>query len=122
VTAQGHPYARFRKALDRGNTLQAMAAAAELEHVGLVEALELVLLLARDGDEPRFRRAAVRWAGRYGRETADVEPAEAQAVLALVSMLAGPRSTQAAYALAQLLDRREHLPAAEVLLRAHTAQ
>jgi len=40
-------------------------------------------------------------------------------VLALVSMLAGPRGEQAACALAQLLDRREHLPAAEALLRTY---
>ena len=45
-----------------------------------------------------------------------MEAAEAQAVLALVAMLAGPRREQAAWALAQLLDRREHLPAAEALL------
>ena len=117
VSSQSHAHGRFRRALDRGNTLQAMCAAAELDHVGLADALELVLLLARDGDEARFRRAAVRWAGRYGRETADVDPAEAQAVLALLSMLAGPRREQAAWALTQLLDRREHLPGAEVLLR-----
>ncbi len=117
LTAQGHPYARFRKALDQGNTLQALSAASELEHVGLADALQLVLLLGRDGDEGRFRRAALRWHVRYCRETRDVEAAEAQAVLALVSMLAGPRGEQAAWALAQLLDRREHLPAAEALLR-----
>jgi hypothetical protein len=94
-----------------------MSAAAELPHVGLVDALELVLLLARDGNEPRFCRAVVRRAGRYSRETADVDPAEAQAVLGLVTMLGGPRREQAACALAQLLDRRAHLPAAEMLLR-----
>ncbi len=48
-----------------------------------------------------------------------MEAAEVQAVLALVLMLAGPRREQAAWALAQLLDRHEHLPAAEALLRAH---
>jgi hypothetical protein len=57
------------------------------------------------------------WYARYCQETRDVEAAEAQAVLALVSMLAGPRREQAAWALAQLLDRREHLLAAEALLR-----
>ena len=43
MTSQGSAYSRFRKALDRGNTLQAMSAAAELGHVA--GALELVLLL-----------------------------------------------------------------------------
>ena len=55
----------------------------------------------------------------YSRETADVDPAKAQAVLALVSMLAGLRGEQAAWALAQLLDPRQHLRAAEALLRTY---
>ncbi len=86
----------------------------------MADALELVLLLARDGGEGRFSRAALRWHGRYCRDTPDIEAAEAQAVLALLTMLGGPRSEQAACALAQLLDRREHLPAAEALLRRST--
>jgi hypothetical protein len=48
VSTQGSPYGRFHGALDRGNTLAALSAAAELDHVGLVDALEL-RLLARDG-------------------------------------------------------------------------
>jgi hypothetical protein len=71
VTSQGSPYGRFRRALDRGNALQALSAAAELEHVGIVDALELVLLLAQDEDERRFHRAAVRWHARYCREVND---------------------------------------------------
>jgi hypothetical protein len=94
-----------------------MSAAAELQHVGLKEALELVLLLAAEEDRRRFERAAVRWASRYCRELPDVEPAEAQAVMGLVVMLGGPRRLQASHALAQLLDQRTLLPAAEMLLR-----
>jgi hypothetical protein len=45
VTSQGSPYARFRRALDRGNVTEALSSATELEHVGLTEALELCLLL-----------------------------------------------------------------------------
>jgi len=117
MTSQGSAYGRFRKALDRGNTLQAMSAASELDHVGLSDALELVLLLAREGDERRFHRGALRWHGRYCRDIPDIDSAEAQAVLALLTMLRGPRSEQAACALGQLLDRRDHLSAAEMLLR-----
>jgi hypothetical protein len=36
-------------------------------------------------------------------------------------MLAGPRGEQTACALAQLLGRRDHLPAAEMLLRVSRA-
>jgi hypothetical protein len=98
VNSQGNAYGRFRRALDRGNTLQALSAAAELDHVGHADALELVLLLASDGDEGRPRRAALRWHGRYCRDTPDVDSAEAQAVLALLTMLGGPRKEPAACA------------------------
>lgn len=121
MTAQGSAYTRLRRALDHGNLAEALAAAGELERVGLVEALELVLLLAGSGEEARFRRAAVRWQARYARELPDVQPAEAQAVLGLLVMLAGARHRQAALALAELLDRRELLPAAERLVRTASA-
>jgi len=66
VTSQGSPYMRFRRALDRGNLTEALSSAAELEHVGLTEALELCLLLVDKvpdrfevipGRAPRFRTA-----------------------------------------------------------------
>jgi hypothetical protein len=117
VTSQGSAYGRFRNALDRGNTLAALSAAAELEHVGLVDALELLLLIARDGDEQRFQTGAVRWAARYAREGGNVGPGEAQAVLGLLTMLTGSRKRQAATALAQLLDQQQYLLGAEALLR-----
>src|SRR5881398_1637188 len=41
MTSQGHGYARFRRALESGNAHVALAAAAELCHVGLVDALSL---------------------------------------------------------------------------------
>jgi hypothetical protein len=117
MTSQGSAYGRFRRALDRGNLLQARSAAAELDHVGLADALELVLLLAADEDRARFERAALRWHARYCRQATDVTAAESQAVLALLAMLAGPRRIQASCALAQLCDRSGMLPVAELLLR-----
>jgi hypothetical protein len=91
------------------------AAAAELNHVGLAEALELTLLIL--GKEPnRFRAAALRWHARYcGDNKVSVE--EATAVLGLLAMLDGVRAGTAAQALAGLLDSRTLLPAAEVLMR-----
>jgi hypothetical protein len=95
---------RFRRALDRRNVTEALSSASELEHVGLVEALELCLLL-RDKEPARYPRAALRWHGRLCRE-ADLALEEAQAVLAALALLAGDRKGNAAYALAELLSRR----------------
>ncbi len=70
MTSQGSPYTRFRRALDLQNATVAFAAATELDFVSLPDALELVLLVV---DEPRrFRRAALRWHGRYCAEVSDV--------------------------------------------------
>jgi hypothetical protein len=116
VTSQGHPYARFRRALDRGNVIEALSSASELEHVGLVEALELVLLLREKAPE-RFGRAALRWHGRYCREVRDVDLEGSQAVLATLIALRGSRGAAAARALAELLDRRGLERAGEALVR-----
>ena len=63
VAAQTYDFARFRRALDHGNLTEALAAASALPHVGIVEALELCLLLC-DREPETFSRAAVRWHGR----------------------------------------------------------
>jgi hypothetical protein len=95
---------RFRRAVDRGNVTEALSSASELEHIGLAEALELCLLLA-DKQPERFGRAAVRWHGRFCRETnAGLE--EAQAVLASLALLVSGRRRNGAFALAELLSRR----------------
>ena len=63
MTSSGSAYGRFRRALDNDNLLAARAAASELTHVGLAEALELTLLIL--AKEPtRFRAAALRWHAR----------------------------------------------------------
>ena len=117
VTSQEHAWARFRRALDTGNATIALSAAADLPHVGLAEAIELVLLLAKDGG-PRFQRAALRWQGRYCREVRDVSTDEAVAVLTLLLMLEGPRVTFAAQALGDLIYRRETKAVCEALIAA----
>jgi len=94
---------RFRRALDCGNVTEALSAAAELQFVGLAEALELTLLLS-GGDLEKYNRAAVRWHVRFVEETKNVDIRESQAVLALLTAL--PANTLAAAALAELLSRR----------------
>jgi hypothetical protein len=106
VTSEGSPYGRLRRALDTGNARIALAAAADLPHVGLADALELLLLLL-DSEPARFERAALRWHGRYCREVTDVDLAEAQAVLACLAGLRGARPEPAAHALADLVHRRD---------------
>jgi hypothetical protein len=79
VTSQG------QRALKTGNAHLALAAAAELRHVDLADALSLVLLV-RDDDPLRYERAAVRWLSRYTAEDRQLRLAE---VRELVDMLAG---------------------------------
>jgi hypothetical protein len=102
---QGSAYGRFRRALDTGNANLALAAAADLEHVGLADALGLLLVL--ESEPSRFERAALRWHGRYCREMSDVGIAEAQAVLACLAELRGSRPEPAAHALADLVHRHD---------------
>jgi hypothetical protein len=116
VRSEGSAYGRLRRALDTGNARIALAAAADLGHVGLTDALELVLLLL-DTEPSRFERAALRWHGRYCREVKDVDLIEAQAVLACLAGLRGARPEPAAHALADLVHRRDLARASEALNR-----
>ncbi len=114
MTAQGSAYHRFRRALDRGNVTEALSAAAELQFVGLTEALEFTLLLA-DGELAKYERAALRWHLRFVYESKNVDIRESQAVLIL--LVAIPANRLAASALAELLSRRRGLEqACEVLV------
>jgi hypothetical protein len=97
---------RFRRALDRRNVTEAMTAAAELQFVGLAEALELTLLSA-DSDDEKYERAAVRWHVLFVCESKNVGIRESQAVLALRAAI--PVNSLAATALAELLSRRRGL-------------
>jgi hypothetical protein len=115
VTSQGSAFMRFRRALDHGNATEALSAAAELQFVGLADALELTLLLA-DADLDKYERAAVRWHVRFVYESKNVGIRESQAVLALLAAI--PVNSLAAAALAELLGRRRGLErAAEALVR-----
>ena len=81
--------------------VSALATARELPKIILSDSLRLCLLL-RGTD--LFERAALRWHGRYCREVVAVDLDEAQAVLACLAALRGPRADVAARALCGLLD------------------
>ena len=91
MTSQGHPYAGFRRALLTKNVRLIDAAARQLQHVGLEDALRILLVLAEMGDD-RFERAAARFAARVTTERR-LGLAEARYVLALAESL--PRSPNA---------------------------
>jgi hypothetical protein len=63
MTSQGSAHARFQRAIQRGDLLNAETAARELGALSVSDALALVLLYQRAGDE-RFERAARRWIRR----------------------------------------------------------
>src|SRR2546427_4251622 len=68
LTAQGHPRAVFKRAIERGNLAVAEAMVREIGRVSLEEALELTALIAVK--EPRrHERVAMRWLRLYLNET-----------------------------------------------------
>ena len=78
LTSEGNPYARFRRALQTGNEALVIAAALELPHIALDDALEICLVL-RGGDPERYERAAVRWLGRFALEARGLSIADLRA-------------------------------------------
>jgi hypothetical protein len=86
VTAQGHPRAIFKRAIERRNVVLAEMTARELGHVSLEEALQLLLLYAAH-DPAKFERAAIRWLSRYLDESEGVSFLKAHLALAALSEL-----------------------------------
>ena len=104
----GSAYARFRRALENGSPVVALAAARELHQIGLTDALELCLVLR--GDPARFSRAVARWHSRYAAEGRGISGPESAAVLGLLLAIAGPRPVPAAKALAEFPGRNRPRP------------
>jgi hypothetical protein len=97
LTAQGHPRAIFKRAIERGNLVVAEMAAREAGNLTLAEALELLCLYAAAQDA-KFERAAVKWFGRFIEECS-------------------PSLLRAQFALAALSELRGGSEAAETMLR-----
>jgi hypothetical protein len=103
VTSQGSAYARFRRALDRGQVTNAIAAATELPRVSLADALELCMLLAVTSD-PRFDGAARRWLSLFADKAANGVEEVAMAGAAFTVLGRDPESDVARGTLEALLD------------------
>jgi hypothetical protein len=85
VSIKGSSYANFRRALLGGNLTMIEAAAGELPSIDLEDALRILVVMARSRD-PRYPRAAARWAGRVTAERGlDVD--HSRRLLGLVEVL-----------------------------------
>jgi hypothetical protein len=85
LTAQGHPRAIFKRAIERGNVVVAEATAREIG-LNLGEALQLVLLYAAY-KPAKLERAALRWFSRYLDEGKAVSLLKAQLALSALAEL-----------------------------------
>ena len=85
MTSQGSPYARFKRALLTKNLALIESAARELPHISIEDALRILVVMGAKRD-PRYSRAAARWAARVAAERRfDLE--QSRRVLALVDVL-----------------------------------
>jgi hypothetical protein len=98
VTSEGDAHARSRRALLSKNLNLIGAASRELQHVGLDDALRVLVVFAERHDA-RYERAAARFAARVTLERR-LGLAEARYVLALAEAL--PRSPDAVALLLRL--------------------
>jgi hypothetical protein len=89
VSVKGSSYTWFRGALRTGNLTLIRAAAAELPHVRLDDALTVCMAI-RDAEPERFERAALRWIARYAVEQAPDVTSVLQAAQAFERMPAQP--------------------------------
>jgi hypothetical protein len=103
LTAQGHPRAIFKRAIERDNVTMAEATAREFA-LNLEEALQLVLLYA--AYEPaKVKRAALRWFARYLDEGEGVSLLKAQLALSALAELRAGDDQEAAKLLSDLARR-----------------
>jgi hypothetical protein len=88
VTSEGHPGARFKRALAAGNLPAAEAAAFDLAFIPLADARALVELYGETGDR-KYERAALKYLARYLAEadTSLTDVAQVAALLAERSLL-----------------------------------
>lgn len=94
------PYPVFAQALEAGSLKRVENMAREMPSVSVRDALRIVELMARDGDE-RYTRASTRWLDRLRAET-QVEREDADAAAALLLVL--PHRPEAIDELRALLD------------------
>jgi hypothetical protein len=104
VTAQGHPYSIFRRAIERGNLMVAEATLrAEIPRPSLVDLLDLTALIAMK-HPARHARVSARWLQRYLEAADDATIHDAALAVAALQALG---SRHHANALSALKDMAE---------------
>jgi hypothetical protein len=101
LTAQGHPRAIFKRALERANLTLAEQVAREVPNLTLEEALRLLFLYA-EKDPLRYDRAALRWLGMYLSKGKAVTLLKAQLAASALAELRGAEREHAAKLLIEL--------------------
>lgn len=109
MTSDGSPYTRLQRAIRAGNLPIIRATVRELGHIGLPEALGILVVIEAE-EEDRFDAAARRWLGRLALETPDLELRELATAVAAVDALPDERAQRTLLGLARRprpLHRRE---------------
>jgi hypothetical protein len=105
MSSEGRTYARFRRALDVRSVMQAEAAARELGRLGLLDALDYLVLLAAEAPD-RYGRAGRRWLSRLLAESEALTPDEVSVAVGCLRGLAAAYGEQSRQVLRALVKRR----------------
>ena len=103
MTAQGHPRAIFKRAIENGNVLVAEMTARELGRLSLAEALALTALVVQK-DPARRSRYVVRWLRRLLEEDELLTIEEAALAASALTALGGRGQGEALAALSAMAE------------------
>ena len=104
MTAQGHPRAIFKRAIEHGNVTLAEVTARELGRISLDESLALTALVVQK-DPGRPSRYAVRWLRRLLEEDEHLTIEEAALAASALAGLGGRGHEEAFSTLSALAER-----------------
>ena len=104
MTAQGHPRAIFKRAIEHGNVTVAQMTARELGRITLTESLALTALVVQK-DPGRRSRYAVRWLRRLLEEDQNLTIEEASLAASALAALGGRAHAEAMSTLSAMAER-----------------
>jgi hypothetical protein len=109
LTAQGHPRAIFKRAIENGNVVVAEMAAREVGRLTLAEALTLTALVVQK-DPARRSRYLLRWLRRLLDEDENLTIDEAALAASALSVLGGRGQAEALSTLSAMAERATSQP------------